>query len=71
MEAEEALLYLDNENAELAFLDIDMPEMTGLVLAKKMKEKCPSIRIYLWYYRYMLFFLLDIFPESFWGTGSI
>ena len=45
MEAKEALAYLDENTADLALLDIDMPEMGGLELAAKMKEKCPGIRI--------------------------
>ena len=45
MDASEALAYLDSEKAELALLDIDMPEIGGLELAAGMKKKCPDIRI--------------------------
>ena len=45
MEVKEALDYLDGASAQLALLDIDMPEMTGLELAEKMKDKCPEIKI--------------------------
>lgn len=45
MDAEEALEYLDMDKADLALLDIDMPGMTGLELAGKMKEKNPDIKI--------------------------
>ena len=45
MEVKEVLDYLDGASAQLALLDIDMPEMTGLELAEKMKDKCPEIKI--------------------------
>ncbi len=45
MDAEEALEYLDMDKADLALLDIDMPGMTGLELAGKMKKKNPDIKI--------------------------
>ncbi len=45
MEPEEAISYLDKEHAELALLDIDMPQMGGLELAEKLKEKNPGIKV--------------------------
>lgn len=45
LEVQEALDYLEGRSAQLALLDIDMPEMTGLELAERMKEKCPEIKI--------------------------
>lgn len=45
MDALEALDYLDNEKADLALLDIDMPQMGGLELATNIKAKCPDIKI--------------------------
>ena len=45
MDAFDALEFLDKEKAELALLDIDMPQMGGLELAAAMKGKCPGIRI--------------------------
>lgn len=45
MEPVEALDYLDNESADLALLDIDMPEMGGLELASNIKKRCPNIKI--------------------------
>lgn len=45
MEVQQALDYLDGQSAQLALLDIDMPEMTGLELAERMKDKCPKIKI--------------------------
>ena len=45
MDPMDAIAYMDIEPADLALLDIDMPEMTGLELATRLKEKCPDIRI--------------------------
>lgn len=45
MEPSEAIQYLDTEKADLALLDIDMPEMGGLELATRLKDKCPDIKI--------------------------
>ncbi len=45
LDAAGALKYLEQNTAEVALLDIDMPDMNGLELAAKMKEKSPGIRI--------------------------
>ena len=45
MEPVEALEYLDAFKADLALLDIDMPEMSGIELATNIKKKCPNIKI--------------------------
>ena len=45
MEPVEALEYLDNAKADLALLDIDMPEMSGIELATNIKKRCPNIKI--------------------------
>ena len=45
MDALDALEYLDTAKADLALLDIDMPQMGGLELAENMKKKCPGIKI--------------------------
>ena len=39
---EAALKYMDENNISLALLDVDMPEMNGLTLAKIIKEKSPQ-----------------------------
>ena len=45
MEPVEALEYLDSAKADLALLDIDMPEMGGIELASNIKKRCPNIKI--------------------------
>jgi two-component SAPR family response regulator len=44
-DALEALAFLDTEKADIALLDIDMPQMGGLELATNIKLKCPDIKI--------------------------
>ncbi len=44
-DAFEALSYLDEDTADIALLDIDMPGMKGIDLASNMKEKCPGIKV--------------------------
>lgn len=44
-DAIEALESLDDYEADLALLDIDMPGMRGLDLASNMKKKCPGIKV--------------------------
>ena len=41
----EALKWLENNSADIALLDIDMPDMNGLVLASKIKELSPDTSI--------------------------
>lgn len=36
----------NSEEVEYAFLDVEMYDMTGIELAKKLKELCPQIRIF-------------------------
>ncbi|WP_082967650.1 response regulator [Paenibacillus oryzae] len=43
--AKEALQHLSPEHADIAFLDIGMPEVNGLEAAELIQEKFPSIRI--------------------------
>lgn len=43
--AKEALQHLSPEHADIAFLDIGMPEMNGLEAAELIQEQFPSIRI--------------------------
>lgn len=42
---EEALAYAKNNLCDVAFLDIDMPQMDGIKLASLLKEKNPRINI--------------------------
>lgn len=44
-DSEEALDYFNGSKADLALLDIDMPNLGGLDLATAIKERCPDIRI--------------------------
>lgn len=44
-QAADALAYLEQENADIALLDIDMPEMNGIRLAVKIKELHPDTAI--------------------------
>ncbi len=41
----EALEYLRENSADVAFLDIDMPDIDGLTLARYALERCPSLNI--------------------------
>ena len=43
--AAEALEWLENNRADLALLDIDMPEMNGIELAARIKGKCPETAV--------------------------
>ena len=44
-DAREALSYVEDNKADLALLDIDMPGMGGLDLANAMIDACPGIRV--------------------------
>ena len=43
--AKETLEYMGENDADLAILDINMPDMNGLVLAAKLKELHPDLAI--------------------------
>lgn len=43
--SDDALAWLENNTADVALLDIDMPDMNGLQLAAKIKERCDATRI--------------------------
>lgn len=42
---EEALEYIEKNTVEAAFLDIEMPGMSGIELAEKMRKICPELVI--------------------------
>ena len=44
-DARDALHYFDDETADVALLDIDMPEMNGIALAVELKSRCPDTAI--------------------------
>ncbi len=41
----EALSFADSHKLDVAFLDIEMPDMNGLILAKELKDRQPDINI--------------------------
>lgn len=41
----EAFDYLENNLVDIAFLDIEMGALSGLALAKKCKDLCPTVNI--------------------------
>ena len=43
--SEDALRHLEGNRADVALLDIDMPGMSGLEMAKKLREKWPEMQI--------------------------
>ncbi len=43
--SDDALSSLQNESADIAFLDIELGEMNGIELAKRIKAECPSCDI--------------------------
>ena len=43
----EALASAENEKPDIAFVDVVMPGMTGLELAKKLKEQMPELKVVL------------------------
>ena len=43
--AKDVLKWLQNNSADIALLDIDMPDMNGLTLAAKIKEQSPATSI--------------------------
>ena len=45
LDGESALVWAGSHNVDVAFLDIEMPGMNGLELARRLKEMDPNIRI--------------------------
>lgn len=45
-DAEEALRYAEENKVDTAFLDIEMPDMSGIKLAKRLKQEDSNIRIF-------------------------
>lgn len=44
-DTDEALEFLEQTPCDVAFLDIEMPEMSGVEVAKRMQMRCPGINI--------------------------
>ena len=45
-----AVEYVKNHDVDVAFLDIEMPEMNGVSLAKELKKYKPKINVIFWIY---------------------
>lgn len=45
LSGEEALDYLNNHEIDVAFLDINMPDMNGLELARLIRERCANVQL--------------------------
>ncbi|MFZ8455674.1 response regulator, partial [Staphylococcus aureus] len=43
-DAFEALEFLKNNEVEIAFLDINLPDVSGIELCKKIREKFPAVK---------------------------
>ena len=43
--AQEALIFFENDLADVILMDINLPDMSGLDLCKLLKEKYPNVKI--------------------------
>lgn len=41
----EAIAFVSTHRVDIAFLDINLPEMTGFALADQLKRHCPTIKV--------------------------
>lgn len=64
--AREALDWLESHPVDIAFLDIDMPDMDGITLAARVKEKYPGIAVvFLTAYKQFAYDAMSVRPTGY------